>query len=501
MPYATLVEGGVEILQLGGQKVPVVQYALQGGGNAGRIMGQAQVLRDHHELSISGAVFVCGKFHLNQIMARIHLAIANPVEAFDELSWRRSWQRFGTLTLCVLAGHVLVLGLLLQGDEVWRRGWAQVQALVGADADPAMGSASPQGSARSTSSKNKADNALQRPASQVPHQALVWQARLAEQAELVKPKAPERKTAVPKPRAQDQIEVVAGQEQPSPPSAPAPASASASVNAVVAAEPVVEGITERAPERVSDAQPTSAALLPSASSSTSSSLSSSQLTPQLVTDTIGWAVQVPAPVRLKYDVLGEVKGFNYNVSGELLWTVNGDQYDAKLEIRAFLLGSRTQTSRGRLTAQGLEPKRFGDKVRSEVAAHFEYDQRQVIFSANTPRAELLPGAQDHLSVFVQLASWVQANPKGFAEGRVIELQAVGPRDALPWRFTVQGMDRLKLPGGEIDALKLTRPPARPFDLSAEVWLAPSLGYLPARIKLNQDNGDYVDQQWVSSSAP
>jgi hypothetical protein len=462
-------------------------------------------------LSISGAVFVSGKFHLNQIMALIHLAIANPEEAFDELSWRRSWQRFGPLTLCVLAGHVLVLGMLLQGDEVWRRGWAQVQALVGADADPAMGSASPQGSARSTSSKNKADNALQRPASQVPHQALVWQARLAEQAELVKPKAPERKTAAskvaerktkkPKTEAPDtgldktlvqqQAEVASSQEQASLPSAPA-----ASAEALAAAEPMVE----RANESVA-AQPISAALQTTASSSPPSSSPSSQLTPQLVTDTSGWPVQLPAPVRLKYDVLGEVKGFNYNVSGELLWTVNGDQYDAKLEIRAFLLGSRTQTSRGRLTAQGLEPKRFGDKVRSEVAAHFEYDQRQVIFSANTPRAELLPGAQDHLSVFVQLASWVQANPKGFAEGRVIELQAVGPRDALPWRFTVQGMDRLKLPGGEIDALKLTRPPARPFDLSAEVWLAPSLGYLPARIKLTQDNGDFVDQQWVSSSAP
>jgi hypothetical protein len=338
----------------------------------------------------------------------------------------------------------------------------------------------------------------------------VWQARLAEQAEALEPKGLERKTAaskvaerktkkpkteapdtdVAKTQVQQHAELASSQEQASPPSAPAAA------EALTASEPIVE--------RVSDsvaAQPISSALQPSASSSTPSSSSSSQLAPQFVTDTSGWPVQVPAPVRLKYDVLGEVKGFNYNVSGELLWTVNGDQYDAKLEIRAFLLGSRTQTSRGRLTAQGLEPKRFGDKVRSEVAAHFEYDQRQVIFSANTPRAELLPGAQDHLSVFVQLASWVQANPKGFAEGRVIELQAVGPRDALPWRFTVQGMDRLKLPGGEIDALKLTRPPARPFDLSAEVWLTPSLGYLPARIKLTQDNGDFVDQQWVSSSAP
>jgi len=437
-------------------------------------------------------------------MARIHLAIANPVEAFDELTWRRAWQRFGPLTLCVLAGHVLVLGMLLQGDEVWRRGWAQVQAWVGADADPAMDSTSPQGSARSTSSQYKLENVLKRPAAQVAHQALVWQARLAEQAEVVKPKAPERKTAaskaaerktevpkveepkteetqigVAKTRIQQQAELASSQEQASPPSAPAAA------EALVAAEPMVESANESVV-----VQPISAALQ-----------SSMQPSSQLVTDTSGWPVQVPAPVRLKYDVLGEVKGFNYNVSGELLWTVNGDQYDAKLEIRAFLLGSRTQTSRGRLTAQGLEPKRFGDKVRSEVAAHFEYDQRQVIFSANTPRADLLPGAQDHLSVFVQLASWVQANPKGFAEGRVIELQAVGPRDALPWRFTVQGMERLKLPGGDIDALKLTRPPARPFDLSAKVWLAPSLGYLPARIKLIQDNGDFVDQQWVSSSAP
>jgi len=445
-------------------------------------------------------------------MARIHLAIANPVESFDELSWRKSWQRFGPLTLCVLAGHVLVLGMLLQGDELWRRGWAQLQAWVGAKADPAMDSTSPQGPA---GTKNKVEGALQRPASQVPHQALVWQARLAEQAEVVKPKAPERKTAAskaaerktqePKPlepdpgvaktRVQQQAEVTSGQELASPPSAPA-----ASAGALAAAETKVERASERANESMA-AQPISAALQPSASSSPPSSSPSSQPTPQLVTDTSRWPVHVPAPVRLKYDVLGEVKGFNYNVSGELLWTVSGDQYDAKLEIRAFLLGSRTQTSRGRLTAQGLEPKRFGDKVRSEVAAHFEYDQRQVIFSANTPRADLLPGAQDLLSVFVQLASWVQANPKGFAEGRVIELQAVGPRDALPWRFTVQGMERLKLPGGEIDALKLTRPPARPFDLSAEVWLAPSLGYLPARIKLTQDNGDFVDQQWVSSSAP
>ena len=34
----------------------------------------------------------------------------------------------------------------------------------------------------------------------------------------------------------------------------------------------------------------------------------------------------------------------------------------------------------------------------------------------------------------------------------------------------------------------------PRDTQVDIWLAPSLGHLPVRIRLTQDNGDVVDQQ-------
>lgn len=210
---------------------------------------------------------------------------------------------------------------------------------------------------------------------------------------------------------------------------------------------------------------------------------------------------VPGSLRLKYDIVGQVKQFNYSAAGELLWSHDGENYEAQLEVRLFLLGSRKQTSRGRITPEGLAPKRFSDKVRSEVAAHFEYDKGQVIFSANTPEAPLQPGAQDQLSIFMQIASLIAAEPQRYPRGTAFQMQAVGARESDIWRFVVDGDERLSLPGGDQDTLKLTRTPSRPHDLNVEIWLAPALGYLPVRIRLTQDNGDYVDQQWRSSSAP
>ena len=213
------------------------------------------------------------------------------------------------------------------------------------------------------------------------------------------------------------------------------------------------------------------------------------------------ATAVPGSLRIQYQLYGEVRTLPYTADAELLWAHDGQAYEAQLEISALFLGSRRQTSRGQLTPEGLRPKRFGDKVRSEVAAHFEYDKGKVIFSANTPEAALQPGAQDQLSIFVQIASLIAAEPQRYPRGTAIEMQAVGPRESDVWRFVVDGTEHLNLPGGEQDTLKITRPRRQPYDLMVELWLAPALGYLPVRIKLTQDNGDFIDQQWRSSGPP
>nr|WP_295784946.1 DUF3108 domain-containing protein [Rhodoferax sp.] len=204
---------------------------------------------------------------------------------------------------------------------------------------------------------------------------------------------------------------------------------------------------------------------------------------------------VPATARLKYDVKGEVKGFPYFVHGDLQWTQDGKTYTARMEISHFLLGSRVQTSTGQIGAHGLEPIRFGDKVRSEVAAHFNYESNKVTFSANTPDAVMLPGAQDQLSVLMQAATMVAGEPRQFTQGSTLSFQAVGPRSAETWVFTVGVSEKLELPGGEIGALHLWRNPNAEYDSKLEIWLAPSLDYLPVRIRLTQANGDLVDQQW------
>ncbi|MES2976700.1 MAG: DUF3108 domain-containing protein [Pseudomonadota bacterium] len=213
------------------------------------------------------------------------------------------------------------------------------------------------------------------------------------------------------------------------------------------------------------------------------------------------AFSIPGSVKLLYNVTGEIKKQAWNARGELLWRHDGSSYQARSEVSAFLAGTRTQTSAGRITPEGLAPARFSDKSKTELAAHFERDRGRIIFSANTPEAPLLTGAQDRLSVFLQLGAMIAGEPSRFPPAATISVQTAGPRDADTWLFTVEGEEKLALVNGEMAALKLMRNPRRDFDMKVELWLAPALGYLPVRTRLTQQNGDFVDQQLRSTDKP
>lgn len=195
-----------------------------------------------------------------------------------------------------------------------------------------------------------------------------------------------------------------------------------------------------------------------------------------------------------------MSGLPLSASGELLWVQDGKSYEARLAFQVLMFG-RVQTSKGLLTDQGLEPVRFGDKVRSEVAAHFERSKNKISFSANTPDVPLLPGGQDQLSVFLQLAAMLGGSVDKFPAGTLIPFQAIGPKSAESWVFKVGAMEKLNLPGGEVRAIKLSRESTGEFVPSGEIWLAPDLNYLPVRIRLLQSNGDFVDQQWRATEKP
>jgi hypothetical protein len=211
------------------------------------------------------------------------------------------------------------------------------------------------------------------------------------------------------------------------------------------------------------------------------------------------ASSLPEPARMSYEVVIEARGVRVRGDALLVWRHDGRDYDARLEVSAPFLPSRVQQSTGRITADGLEPRRFSDEGRrGQEATHFVPEQGKIVFSNNRPEAALAAGTQDRLSVVIQLSVIIAGEPNRYPPGSSIAIPTAGIRDAETWVFTVEGEESLALPGGTLRALKLQRLPRKEFDQKVELWLAPAKDYAPVRLRLTNPNGDSVDQRWAST---
>jgi hypothetical protein len=274
-----------------------------------------------------------------------------------------------------------------------------------------------------------------------------------------------------------------------PPASPPPAPRAAVVTQPKPPAPPPVDVTEAAPTEPAE---TLQAATPPASSPPASDATEPD-TRSLPAPSIAVS---PAQTRLVYDITGEVKGRNVFAEGLLEWTVKDGRYEASLAVRMFLLGTRTQTSVGRIGPQGLMPERFGERQRDDAATHFDYEGQRVRFSRNRPDAPLLPGTQDRLSVILQLAARMQANPQDFDTGREWSMPVASSREVENWRWRVGEVETLTLPKGSVPARHLTRPALNERDSTIELWMAPALQYLPVRIRITQSNGDWLDQRLV-----
>jgi outer membrane biosynthesis protein TonB len=204
--------------------------------------------------------------------------------------------------------------------------------------------------------------------------------------------------------------------------------------------------------------------------------------------------KLPGSVRLKFSATGQLGSAPMNLFGELEWKQDGQTYDARLSMGALFVTLRSQHSQGTIGPGGIEPTRFSDSRKAEVASHFVRDKGQVVFSNNTPPAALMSGAQDRLSVMLQLGALMAGDPARYTTDGAIAIQTVGTRDADLWIFKIGEEEQLHLPAGDFVARKLTRNARKPYDDTVELWLAPALGYLPVRFKLTQANGDFADMR-------
>ena len=221
-----------------------------------------------------------------------------------------------------------------------------------------------------------------------------------------------------------------------------------------------------------------------------------------VASALAW--KAPAAARMQFTVQGKFKNLPYQTKAQLDWLPQGQRYEASQEVQIPVLGSRRQASVGAINANGLRPEIFLDRSRKENSATFDAQAGQIRFSRGSEPAPLVPGTQDRMSVFFQLAGMLAAAPKAYPPGTRITVQAASTSRVAPWTFTVRGTENLALPAGRMAAIKLEHNSESndAEGVQSALWIAPSLGYLPVRIRMVEDGGrDELDLKLTSHSNP
>lgn len=209
----------------------------------------------------------------------------------------------------------------------------------------------------------------------------------------------------------------------------------------------------------------------------------------------------PPSTRVSYALSGNYRG-EVQGSARVQWVRQGERYQVHLDIAigpSFApLISRRMTSDGELGEQGLVPRRYDEATRLPFQqarrATLLFTPEQVTL-ANGSQLEALPGVQDAASQFVQMTWLFTTRPELLRAGNTVTMPLALPRRMGRWVYDVLGQERLATPIGELDTyhLKPRLGERRPGnELSAEIWFAPSLQYLPVRIRIQQDAETFVD---------
>lgn len=207
----------------------------------------------------------------------------------------------------------------------------------------------------------------------------------------------------------------------------------------------------------------------------------------------------PLSTRLTYVLTGNYRGPVHG-QAQVEWLRKGRDYQVHLDVGigpSFApLITRRMSSAGQLTPEGIAPQRFDEETKLILG---EPRRSSVFFLgadvqlANGARQPVPRGAQDSASQFVQL-TWLYLTGRELPEaGRKLQFPLVLARRQYAWQYEVVGEELLYTPMGPLPAWHL-RPtqPASGGDLTAEVWLAPSLQYLPVRLVIRQDEQTHID---------
>ncbi len=205
----------------------------------------------------------------------------------------------------------------------------------------------------------------------------------------------------------------------------------------------------------------------------------------------------PTDTRLTYQLGGEYRGGPLLGDARVTWQRQAEKYQVRLDAAVKVLGrtvvSQTLASEGDVTPRGLMPRAYEEtRPGKRRAAQFGVDTLQLENGKTAPRPA---GLQDTASQFVELAHRFATGRQKLEVGEIVTFWLARPASVDEWTYDVVAREVVQTPNlGDVEAFHLKpRPIANPRgNITAEMWFAPSLQYLPVRIKVVMGTEAYLD---------
>ncbi|SAK40873.1 hypothetical protein AWB79_00341 [Caballeronia hypogeia] len=278
------------------------------------------------------------------------------------------------------------------------------------------------------------------------------------------------------------------------PVAPAPPKPAAPAPATPAAAPVLSAAT---PTPDAPAAGSGAA----ASSAQASEVAQAPSPASQPAAASGDKFSVPPSGELRYDTL--VNGM-MNQTGTIHWTNDGQHYEMVVSIPLPFVGPYVYSSKGHIDGFGIAPEQYSEQRGRRAAdiAIFNRETKQIVYTKTPQSQPLADGAQDRFSVVMQLASLVRGAPDKYKPGVTRQFSVTDNDSNEIWPIETVGDENVQTRDGFTGARHFTRLPRKEGDRrKLDIWLAPSLGWLPVRILQTEPNGMQIELLWAGRLAP
>ena len=213
----------------------------------------------------------------------------------------------------------------------------------------------------------------------------------------------------------------------------------------------------------------------------------------------GQAFRLPESSILYYDAY--VDGQKYQ-TGELQWTVEGNNYRLYVNIPYAFIGPFVFESRGSVDAYGLAPTIYWTQRGTNAPRFSRFDRDEKgggrMFFSEMPdfNPDLLPGTQDRFSLMFQFASLLNGDGTIDEVDSIRALPVVDYNTLEMWQFTSYGEtisdDVPSLGKTTLRHYALVQRENDPYKRQVDIWLAKDLEWLPGRIRSQEANGRVLE---------